>query len=441
MNDDTQLAASLDQIVGTLPLQRDEKAAPARPTAAERRMARMPPGLASSTASVTLERADGVLRWAYRRPPRALGPRRANRRGPDSAGAEKVHEFRFQEIPPNQIIEKLEQLDSRLNPTRGLRRWLPPPGGAGQWQAAPFDPAQPGELLIHGTFSKGDMFFSELGHTAEGRAALLSFASAGRQLLTFDHPTLSISPLLNALDLQRELAGYRQPLDLICHSRGGLVAAWWLRLTSCTVKRVVFVGSPLEGTSLAAPARIKVTLDYLANFADVLARTTAIAGAFLPPIQPVLSVAAGLMAIVGGALQVGAQSSLTDAGVALVPGLQAQSRVANNQELLRLHHKDWKLGFRPYAITANFEPETPDAPLWKFWRRWNNPVTRIASRLTVPLFDRANDLVVDCDTMERLSLNRFADVHNFKAEQRVHHCNYFAQAKTAELLTDWLAPA
>jgi pimeloyl-ACP methyl ester carboxylesterase len=57
---------------------------------------------------------------------------------------------------------------------------------------------------------------------------------------------------------------------VVCHSRGGLVASWLLRLAPLRVRQVVFVGSPLAGTSLASPYRLRAALDMLANVANAL---------------------------------------------------------------------------------------------------------------------------------------------------------------------------
>jgi pimeloyl-ACP methyl ester carboxylesterase len=283
------------------------------------------------------------------------------------------------------------------------------------------------------------MFLSEIRSAPGGPALLDALKTRYQQVLAFDHPTLSVGPILNALDLDRALGDYPGEIDVVCHSRGGLVVAWWLRLAKRNVRRVIFVGSPLEGTSLAAPARIKATLDYLANLADTLSKV-ATAGSYIPPLAPVMTVVAGLMGIVGGVLSVGAHTPLIDAGVAIVPGLMAQSKVANNQELLRLHQNAWPSAPATFAVVSNFEPVDPDVPIWKFWKRWANPLASAADALADTLFLGPNDLVVDDDTMTRIVAKPFpaANVLSFEAKDRVHHCNYFAQAKTVDAFRRWL---
>src|SRR6185503_10572750 len=125
-------------------------------------------------------------------------------------------------------------------------------------------------LLVHGTFSRGDMYFEEFAATPDGQTFLTSCAKKYDAVVTFDHPTLAMSPWINALDLSQAMAGCAGPIDVICHSRGGLAVAWWLFHARPPVERVVFVGSPLEGTSVAAPANLKRALDLLGNFARAL---------------------------------------------------------------------------------------------------------------------------------------------------------------------------
>ncbi len=81
--------------------------------------------------------------------------------------------------------------------------------------------------------------------TDRGKAFLESARSAYGQVLAFDHPTVSVSPFLNALDLSRQLATTDAEIDVICDSRGGLVVRWWLDVLDrerTQVRRAVFFG-------------------------------------------------------------------------------------------------------------------------------------------------------------------------------------------------------
>jgi pimeloyl-ACP methyl ester carboxylesterase len=431
--DDAALAATLDHQVRALELREGEL--PQEPESVALRRRRRGVARGSMLATVSLVRIDGVLRWTYHRPPRAVGPRRARRASGGLVGGQVVHSFGFREVPPNEVVAKLEALDNRLTPDRGLRRWTD--GKLVQVQA--LDPTPRALLIIHGTFSKSDVIVEELRASAEGRAFLEKAVAEYRQVLTFDHPTLSISPVLNALDLEQALAGYKGVIDVICHSRGGLVAAWWMKLGARNVGKVVFVASPLEGTSLAAPARLKESLDVLANIADAGGRV-AEAGAGVPWAGPLLGVAAGLMQVLGAVFSIRARTPLLDAGVAVVAGLAAQSRVQNNQELLRLHEHAWSTTPTCFGVISDFEPGNPDDPSWQFWKKLRRPGTALADAFMDPIFAGPNDLVVDGASMTRLMNQAFpvARVWDFGTNSRVHHCNYFAQPETATFLAKTL---
>ena len=382
----------------------------------------------SKLASVSLIRDDDVLRWVYEPPPASLGRRRGRRAMSLVEPANVVHGFQFREIPPNGVRDKLNDLDMKLTPDRGLRAWV-------NGKPRSYDPKTmtgPLLLLIHGTFSKGDMYLQEFGSTAEGKA-FLAKASANYTVLTFDHPTLTVAPWLNALDLQRELGVPKGPIDVICHSRGGLVASWWFYFYQPKVRNVVFVASPLEGTSLAAPARIKSALDLLGNLANGVASATSAAATFVP----MLAIAGGLTKILGGIISFTSRSSLLDAGVGLVPGLVAQSRDASNFELERLYSSDWASKLKIHAVQSNYEPPENTDPWWKFWTRFRQIPGQIANFGADKVFNGANDLVVDYKSMTQMG-NFEIPVDNrldLTSERSVHHCAYFRQKKTVDFLT------
>jgi pimeloyl-ACP methyl ester carboxylesterase len=393
-----------------------------------RKRARLDPRAGSHLATVALVEEDDVLRWVYDPPP-ASSRRRARRASLSIDDRDVVHGFQFLEVPPNQIIQKLEDLDQSLTPSRGLRQWTA--GAAGPVGKK----AHAGRvlLLVHGTFSRGDMYFEELAATPEGQAFLARVEAAYDAVVTFDHPTLALSPWLNALDLARATADFTGPIDVICHSRGGLVVAWWLLHARPKVEHVVFVGSPLEGTSLAAPYRLKQALDLLGN----LARAIGAAGGAAATAVPMLAFAGGLMKILGGTILLASGGPLIDAGVAVVPGLAAQSRVSNNGELTRLFDDDWMKHYELHAVLANYEPKTDPAPWWKFWRHFRDLPGRAADWGADAIFDGPNDLVVDTASMTQLGSAAIPKARRleFPGDAAVHHCAYFRQPKTLAFLT------
>ena len=109
------------------------------------------------------------------------------------------------------------------------------------------------------------------------------------RVVFFEHATLSVSPVINALELGRSLAGSTGQIDVIAHSRGGLIVRWWLeafgsslRLTEGKPVRVVFAGSPLHGTSLAAPDKLQGAMSLLSNIGTFAGATLKLAGTANP---------------------------------------------------------------------------------------------------------------------------------------------------------------
>lgn len=380
-------------------------------------------------ATLSLVDDDGLLCWVYR-PPKKSGVmrRRARRSAIAPIESSVVHEFSFRETPPNTLIAALEGLDSKLTPARGLHRYR-----KGKLESAE-GIALSGRvlLLIHGTFSKSDMFFDELNAIPEGKAFLGRAEAEYDAVLAFDHPTLSVSPWINALDLEHALAKVTGSIDVICHSRGGLVAAWWLRNARRKVDNVVFVGTPLEGTSLASPANLRAALQGLANIFKGLEMT----GAAVSTVAPFMGVVTGLAKVLGGILNLGANTPLADAAVAVVPGLAGQSRVKNSAELDRLHRSQWISTPKFHAVISNFNPGENDS-WWQVWKFLRDPVNRAMNWGADAIFkDENNDLVVNTQSMTRLFGTSIKSVHDFKTSSKVHHCNYFRQPDTAKFLRD-----
>jgi pimeloyl-ACP methyl ester carboxylesterase len=282
-------------------------------------------------------------------------------------------------------------------------------------------------LLVHGTFSNNDHLLEELNSTQHGQDFVARILKHYDDVFAFDHSTLSVSPVLNALDLGRLFSEFKGPVDVICHSRGGLVARWWLEGfagAASAERRVVFVGSPLAGTSLAAPPRLRAALGLITN----VGRALSLAGGAASLAVPMLSIAVGLVKVVTSVASLGEKAPLIDAAVAMIPGLVGQSRVGNSGELLRLRQKTNSPLPDYYAIRCNFE--TDDAG-WAFWRRFRK--LNLADYGADMVFEGENDLVVDTDSMTDLfdaDVFPAAKLCDFGTTDRVHHTNYFQQPET-----------
>lgn len=362
---------------------------------------------------------DGV---APSPPPSA---RRGGRAGRPAAD-EVVWQRELARLDRSMIGDWLEKLDRKLTPHIGLRHFH-----EGAFAPNGHVPAE-GRilLLVHGTFSNGESFLRGFEANPEGREFLQWATSHYDAILSFDHATLGMSPLLNARALGLALHDTRAHVDVICHSRGGLVTRWWLEGfdRAAGARRAVFVGAPLAGTGLAAPPNIRGTLSLLSNIGHALGTAAAAV--------PFLTVLTGVFRVVSSVTSLVAKTPAVDAAVALVPGLVAQSRVGNNQELISLRSGSPETADRYFAVRSNFESENPG---WRFWRHFRRG--RAADVGSDMVFDGENDLVVDtgsmCELGDRLTLPD-AQVLDFGTTDRIHHTNYFEQRETLRFIRERL---
>lgn len=401
-----------------------EGAPPGRAESTSSRRARGPRARTTAAERIVLSVVDqdGVLVVEEGAPrPRngSAGRRSARALG---LGGDVVEHFELKRLERSKVGAALEALDDRLTPTRGLRRL-----SQGALVPCP-KPRKSGRILliVHGTFSTCDHLVDEL--RAGDPSFLGRLEQSYDQVLTFDHPTLSVSPVLNARQLALLLQGSRAEVDVVCHSRGGLVVRWWTEVFDPRPRRVVFVGSPLAGTALAAPPNLRSSLSMLLNLANVLGKSAGLAATA----APLFAVVAGVFQVVSSVTSLLAKTPAIDAAVALIPGLAAMSRVGNNAELLSLR-AGAAASFEEYAVVqSNFEP---DDPAWKFWRHLRP--TNVADRLLDTVFAGTNDLVVDTESMadlqDGLRVAREARL-DFGTSSEVHHLNYFRQRKTQEFM-------
>ncbi|NNN06368.1 MAG: hypothetical protein HKL90_10750 [Elusimicrobia bacterium] len=131
----------------------------------------------------------------------------------------------------------------------------------GSWSAVttPVNLAQKKKtiLMIHGFFSKVDEAFKDVDYS-------LPNSTPDDVLLGFNHETLAHSPADNAtqlIDLLNKwliFPSVKTTLDVICHSRGGLVARAFLSAVSSgpqwNIGELSTYGSPNQGTTLAVRA-------------------------------------------------------------------------------------------------------------------------------------------------------------------------------------------
>ena len=389
----------------------------------------------SPVVRLQLSEVDGMLMWEETSgalPDLGQFRSRGGASGPSREAA--IADMSFKRLEPSKITSFLSGKDNDLTPKRGIRRFDPK---TRKLKKAEFPKSGNALLFVHGTFSNSDNLIGNLLSTSDGTNFLsLAAKHYKRNIYTFDHPTLSVGPIFNAIDLENHLAGSNASIDLICHSRGGLVGRWWCESFDRHVDRcgkIVLAGSPLAGTGLASPPRIRDTIHLLTQIGKALQLTTGLAAR----VVPVLSIVEVLLKIVTSIGKWTAKSPAVDAAMAMVPGLFGMSRVGNNPELLRLLGEEPTDKYRYHAIQSNFE--TPSDPAWQFWRWFRSD--KIKDKATDVLFGGANDLVVDTESMSQLSgkatiLRR--QTLDFGDSPTVHHLNYFQQPETIEFLKDTL---
>lgn len=271
-------------------------------------------------------------------------------------------------------------------------------------------------LFVHGTTSSTAGAFGQLLEQPAVLEALYG-AYQGR-VLGFNHATMSRSVLDNARDLLAELAQApgSYEFDIVCHSRGGLLArALALAGTAALptpagvqvrVGRIVFVATPNLGTPLADPQRLPGFVNRMVNVLNLLPD-----GALVIASGAVLTLAA----------------ALAEVGLPRLPGLVDQAPGSPLQQQLGMPPQggaDW------YAMAADFEPTgglldaLKDATM-------DQVFAHVANDLVVPTAGVGNEaaFALPADHVLR-----------FGPERGVHHSLFFRQPEMA-LLPVWLGQA
>jgi hypothetical protein len=426
------LRAELVSIEGVKPLD----IAPRSPELDRLRRRGMPPRAVAST--FTLVDVNGVLVWEEGFGLRSSGLRRGRAVG-GAARGEIIERVQAQPLElGNQVTAYLKGLDDHWTPAQGLREWN------GNGLQPPLAPGTPVEvdghvlLVVHGTFSKCEKLLEDIAAAPDGRAFLDAAGNHYNKIYMFNHPTVSVSPVFNAVELARHFRGSKAAVDVIAHSRGGLVTRWWLEVMETELagpRRAVLVGCPLDGTSLATPKRLRDALSWLTNVQHAIETATGLASTAIP----FLSVVSGLLRIAATVTSVVAKTPTVDAAVSLIPGLSAMTRV--NLELERLNVK---LPKRPeyFAIVSDFDPSPTGLAVWRFITEARIRVANAAADL---LFQGKNDLIVDTESMTLLAGHcgaanavNITKLYDFGTQDLVHHINYFRNKPTLNFIKNSL---
>lgn len=276
-------------------------------------------------------------------------------------------------------------------------------------------------LLIHGTTSTTAGAFSDLAKQPALLARLHKMYEG--RVLGFNHHTMSVSVAENVRQFFGALAALpgEYAFDILCHSRGGLVARALAHLTDehvgkltgtswqrpvsvkLNIGRIVFVATPNAGTALVEPQRIPDFVDRIANYVNMLPDAT-------------LTIASGaLLSLAGAAAEV---------SLPRLPGLSDQ---APGSPLLGMLAPPPGGFDRFNAFSSDYEPEGDLASVVK---------DGVADRI---FRNAKNDLVVPSDgvaTTPYFALSAECCVA-FPPERSVHHSAFFRQPEMFRI-ADWL---
>jgi pimeloyl-ACP methyl ester carboxylesterase len=278
----------------------------------------------------------------------------------------------------------------------------------------------PALMFVHGTFSTAHGGFMQIPKPVLQE---LSDKYGGR-VFAYNHFSLSDDPQANAKKFFEAMrsAGVKLNVDIICHSRGGLVSrALAERAAGSDVKddefrvgSVVFVGTPNAGTLLAQP-------DHMMNMIDRY--TTALNILPTGPVEEVLEAIVTTVKVVA------------HAAMNALDGLMSMNPVGDYLKGVNVAGEN---GTKYYAICANFEPNTAEtAPLKTIIKQ------KVGDAVVDRIFkDAPNDLVVPTNGVFTASGPHFPlDVSArlvFPADRGIWHSAYFEQPETAEKLLTWL---
>jgi hypothetical protein len=283
-----------------------------------------------------------------------------------------------------------------------------PPLEAGDWAALS---GKRTLLLVHGTFSRTDAAFGDLPVDYVETI----FRKYEGRMISFDHPTLSEDPKENAEWFVRALPdGASLELDIVCHSRGGLLSRILAERQrelsmggrTVAVRKVIFVGTPNAGTVLTDTSHVG---DFLDSYTNALT--------FFP--------STGVTDVLEAIIAVLKQFAVT--AVKSLPGLQS---MLPDGDFLRGVNTGRKGDEKKYfALASNFEPADPGLKAYAH------------DSLMDAVFEAENDLVVPTAGVYEKNGSGFFPIderHVFSADAGIAHTGFFADRLARKKILDWL---
>jgi pimeloyl-ACP methyl ester carboxylesterase len=265
-------------------------------------------------------------------------------------------------------------------------------------------------LMVHGTTSRAHTAFGAL---PRGVIEELHRRYEGR-VFAFDHYTLSEDPRQNLDWFFKNLPdGQSLDVDIVCHSRGGLVSRLLAERQSelslgsrkLRVGKIVLAAVPNGGTTLADPRYMGDFVDAYTNLLNFLPET-GVVEAF----ETLVTVAKQLAV---GALR----------------GLEGLQSMNPKGEFIRSLNQGPACDTRYFAIAADYEPAVPGFKAFAL------------DRLTDKIFGEHNDIVVPTHGVYRENGRGGFPVDEkfvFEPKAGVGHTNFFGQPRVHEKILEWL---
>ena len=265
-------------------------------------------------------------------------------------------------------------------------------------------------LFVHGTFASSHSAFRQLPADALRE---LSERYGGR-VFALDHHSIWLPPSENAkLAAEALPKGLALEVDIVSHSRGGLVARELAERAADAgfgdtfrVHTIVMVATPNAGTALAEVANLRKWLDIITNVAQFV------------PDNPVTDIIALVLTV------------LKQLALGVAEGLPGITSMDPAGKYLKALNVDGDVAAKYYAIAAEFEP--PEGA----------PLKRVMHDLAIDtLFNgKKNDLVVPTEGVGAIpGLSRFApELLVFDSARGLDHSSFFGEAEVIAKLKEWL---
>jgi pimeloyl-ACP methyl ester carboxylesterase len=297
-------------------------------------------------------------------------------------------------------------------------------------------------LFIHGIFSSCESGFAGIGDDNTTWPELRK--RYGNRIIGFDHPTASVDPAANAAWFLGQIPNVDLKLDIVCHSRGGLVARsiadqaprWGqAKGQTLSVDRIVFAATPNGGSQITVADHWVALINRISSVFTLPAKV-------LPaPADVISEILVGLLEIL----------KIVGVGVALdLPGLEAMC--PDSTFLQNLGRAASVPPPAYYAASADFEPGPVLANLF-------NHLDDEGRVVDTEIFDHVhNDIAVPTDGVwnpanpNGLASSPAADaVPGFPIDDPARrlnigpgsvywHCDYFGDPAMRAALLAWLQP-